>query len=320
MTRIVKTIVTDSPDEAAWFVRAGDVAAFPTETVYGLGADAVDADAIRKVFEAKDRPSDNPLIVHVTDAAQVELVVDHISGPALRLMRRFFPGPLTLVLPKSDRIPSIVTAGLDTVGVRMPQHPVAHAFLEACGRPVAAPSANRSGRPSPTTWRAVLEDLDDRIPCVLKGGRSSVGLESTVVDCTADRPVVLRAGAVSVDALRDVVPNIRDPDLHDDAEARSPGMRHRHYAPTARVVLVPHAPPLPEGRAAFIGIDTPSSPDAFRILEVASSLEAYAYELVSFMRRCDADGVDVIYCQTVGPSGLGLAIMDRLRRAADTFR
>lgn len=311
----MRTIVTDSPEEAAAFIRSGDLAAFPTETVYGLGADAFDAEAVRKVFEAKRRPADNPLIVHVAEAAQVDLIVACIPDLARTLMAHFFPGALTLVLPRSDRIPDVVTAGLDTVGVRMPRHPVAGAFLEACDRPVAAPSANRSGRPSPTSWKAVLEDLDGLIPCVLKGGRSTVGLESTVVDCTTAVPTVLRAGAVSVDALRELVPGIDGP--RREAVARSPGMRHRHYAPDADVVLVRRAPANPTSRSAFIGLDEPPSRSAFDVLCIASSPEGYAHELFDFMRRCDAEDVEVIYCQEVDAAGIGLAIMDRLRRAAE---
>jgi L-threonylcarbamoyladenylate synthase len=310
----VTTLVTESPEEAASFIRSGGIAAFPTETVYGLGADAFDADAVRKVFEAKGRPADNPLIVHVADAEQIDLVVDTLPGSARALMEHFFPGALTLVLPKSNRIPAIVTAGLQTVGVRMPGLPRTLAFLGACGRPVAAPSANRSGRPSPTTWEAVLDDLDGRIPCVLRGERSRVGLESTVVDCSTGTPVILRAGAISVDLLRGVVSTIEGP--RSDTIARSPGMRHRHYAPQAHVVLVRRAPALPSGRPAYIGLEPPLLPDAYRILKTPATKEAYAYELFDFMRRCDAEHVDVIYCQEVDAEGVGLAIMDRLRRAA----
>ena len=162
------THLTESPEDAAAYIRRGQTVAFPTETVYGLGADAFNGDAVQQIFAAKGRPSDNPLIVHIADRAQVDRLAASVPGPARALMDRFFPGPLTLILPRCPDVPSVVTAGLDTVGVRMPDHPVAQRFLAACGTPVAAPSANRSGRPSPTTWQAVRDDLDGRIPCILK--------------------------------------------------------------------------------------------------------------------------------------------------------
>ncbi|MEX2400813.1 MAG: L-threonylcarbamoyladenylate synthase [Rhodothermales bacterium] len=313
----MKTIVTDSPADAAAFLRAGEVVAFPTETVYGLGADAVNPLAVEKIFTAKGRPSDNPLIVHVATHAQIHDVASFVPASARKLIDAFFPGPLTLVLPKSERIPDVVTAGLSTVGVRMPRHPICHEFLEACGRPVAAPSANRSGRPSSTTHEAVLQDLDGRIRCVLRGGRSPVGLESTVVDCTSDPVVVLRTGAVSAADLAEVV-SLSHLRTSDNAVlARSPGTRHRHYAPRGRVVLVDAPPTKFAGPAAYIGLDAPSNAGTFRIAEIAPSLEAYAHEIFDFMRRCDEIGVEVIYCQRVAPQGLGAAIMDRIRRAAD---
>ncbi len=317
------TIVTDSPEEAASFVAAGETAAFPTETVYGLGADAFNAGSVRKVFEAKGRPADNPLIAHVADIDEIDRVADFSSGVARRLAERFFPGPITLVLPKRPDVPLEVTAGLDTIGVRMPRHRAAQAFLRACGGPVAAPSANRSGRPSPTTWQAVLEDLNGRIPCVLRGERPVVGLESTVIDCATDPPRILRVGGVPLEALREALPEIQGPQ-RDSAEApRSPGLRHRHYAPRARLALVEQAPaPPPGSMAGYIGMDAPGrdaqrgSDQHWRLVERVATPEEYARRLFDFMRRCDAAGADVIYCQTVEPTGVGAAIMDRLRRAA----
>ncbi len=320
----MKTFLTDSPEEAASFVLAGETAAFPTETVYGLGADAFNAAAVRKVFEAKGRPEDNPLIAHIAKIREIERVADFSSEVAQRLAERFFPGPLTLVLPKRAEVPLEVTAGLDTIGVRMPKQETARAFLRACGGPVAAPSANRSGRPSPTTWQAVLEDLDGRIPCVLRGEPSVVGLESTVIDCTTDIPRVLRAGGVSLEALREVIPDMQGPQDDPGGIPRSPGLRHRHYAPIARVVLVESLPSSPPGSVAgYIGMDaageyTQSDSDKdWRLVERVATPEAYANRLFDFMRRCDAAGVDTIYCQRVEPAGIGAAIMDRLQRAAN---
>ena len=176
----VKTLVTNSPTEAAEFVKNGGIVAFPTETVYGLGANVFDARAVAKIFEAKRRPADNPLIAHVASEEQIRELVSDIGRNARKFIDRFFPGALTLVLPKSDRVPMIATAGLDTIGVRMPRHELARRFLEACEVPVVAPSANLSGKPSPTTWQAVLEDLDGRIDCILQGEATEIGLESTV--------------------------------------------------------------------------------------------------------------------------------------------
>lgn len=318
----MNTLHTTSPGEAAAFIRRGQTCAFPTETVYGLGADAFCEAAVQAIFEAKGRPADNPLIVHVADADQVARVARRVPDAARRLMERFFPGPLTLVLPRHPDLPLAVTAGLDTVGVRQPRHPVTQAFLAACGTPVAAPSANRSGRPSPTSWQAVLADLDGRIPCLLQGGRTEAGLESTVVDATSNAPVVLRAGVVTLEQLRAVCPAARFADDEDDADhelpPRSPGTRYRHYAPQARVRLVdgPDEAPPDDGPAAYIGLTPPARPDAFRRVQVCADEAAYARELFHFFRASDAAGCAVIYAERVSPRGLGRALMDRLQRAA----
>ena len=321
----MKTIVTDSPEEAASFIRSGETAAFPTETVYGLGADAFNATAVRKIFEAKGRPADNPLIAHIADIREVDRVADFSSKTARRLAERFFPGPLTLVLPKRTEVPPVVTAGLDTIAVRVPEHEAAQAFLRACACTVAAPSANRSGRPSPTTWQAVLEDFDGRIPCVLRGEPSVVGLESTVIDCTTDIPRVLRAGGVTLEALREVVPDMQGPQDTTGGVPRSPGIRHRHYAPAARVVLVDKVALYrpPQEIAGYIGMEAPGE-DAQNDSRWVLAPRGTGYHtrsvctsrLFDFMRRCDAAGVETIYCQTVDPTGIGAAIMDRLQRAA----
>ncbi|MFP4227534.1 MAG: L-threonylcarbamoyladenylate synthase [Salinivenus sp.] len=311
------TVLTTSPEEAARFIREGELSAFPTETVYGLGADALRATAVQKIFEAKGRPSDNPLIVHVVADHQVDHLAASIPDAGRRLMEAFWPGPLTVILPKSDAVPSVVTANLSTVGLRWPRHPVAQAFLTACRTPVAAPSANRSGRPSPTTWQAVHHDLDGRIACILKGGRTEAGVESTVVDCTGTPPTVLRPGAIPVEALRDRIGQVRTGDSDSAEGARSPGTRHRHYAPRASVVCVSSPTEAAPGpRAAYIGREAPPDPEGFARVRVAETLEAYAEALFHFFRQADADGVEVIYAQTVAERGLGRALNDRLRRAA----
>ncbi len=314
---IVKTTLTSSPDEAATYVRAGECAVFPTETVYGLGADAMSEAAVAKIFEAKGRPSDNPLIVHLADRSEVDEVATGVSLIAEALLDAFTPGPLTLVLPKSPAVPKIVTAGLDTVGVRIPSLPVARQFLSACGVPVAAPSANRSGRPSPTTWRAAYEDLVGRVPCILRGGRTDAGLESTVVDVTTDVPTVLRPGAVSLEAIREVVPNAEWVDAVEKVP-KSPGQKHRHYAPDARVLLVDRPQEAEPGAIhAYIGLDAPAVPAAFARVFVAEDVASYAHELFHFLRDCDAQGCRTVFAQRVGPKGMGRALMDRLTRAAE---
>lgn len=314
----MKTIVTGSAVEAASFLRAGQLAAFPTETVYGLGANAFDRESVAKIFVAKDRPPDNPLIVHVGSKADVRRVAREVSPVAERLIDAFFPGPLTIVLPRDERIPDIVTAGLDTVGVRMPRHTLALELLAAAGVPLCAPSANRSGRPSPTTWEAVLEDLDGRIACVLKGEATEIGIESTVVDATGAEIVVLRAGGLGTEELSSIAP-VRF--ATDEGEAggvpMSPGTKYRHYAPTARVVAIVDAREAKAGAdAAFVGLHAPEEPGAFALCRVLADPQAYARELFAFFRECDACGVGVVYAELPAPVGIGAALRDRIVRAS----
>ena len=313
----MKTVLTSSPDEAAAFIRRGQLAAFPTETVYGLGVDALNGPAARGVYEVKGRPFDNPMIVHLADASEVGSIVRSIPAHAVELVKSFFPGPLTIVLEKAEQIPKEVTGGLETVGVRVPSHPVAHQFLAACGRPVAAPSANTSGKPSPTSWRDVAEDLDGLIACILRGDRSRVGLESTVVDCTGKIPVVLRVGAVSLQALRSVVPATQPPSAAGPLERRSPGLRYRHYAPRARVRVYDSTAAFDTHSKAYIGTSPISEHTAFDKVVLCESLDQYAHELYQFFRACDRDGIEVIYCETPAPSGIGSALLDRILRASE---
>lgn len=315
---MMKTLLTESPEAAAQFIRAGEVVAFPTETVYGLGANVFDESAIQKIFQAKGRPIDNPLIVHIAELSQLDEVVGNVGAVARRLIAKFFPGPLTVILPRHSNISQLVTAGLDTVGVRMPGHSLAREFLACCKTPVAAPSANLSGKPSPTTWEAVAADLEGRISCILKGNPTEVGLESTVVDCTHDAPVVLRAGAVTLEQLQELIPATRLADKNEVAVPRSPGMKYRHYAPQAKVSLVARpAEASPAMDAAFIGCEIHPQASMFGLHEVCSDVEDYARVLFHFFRQCDAVGIRRIYCQAVSDTGLGLALMDRIRRATE---
>lgn len=308
-----QTLLTTSVYHAASFISVGGIVAFPTETVYGLGANIFDERAIAKIFEAKQRPADNPLIAHVSETKQISEIVASIPAIAAKLIDAFFPGPLTIVLNKSERVPTIATAGLNTLGVRMPGNPIAAAFIEACGTPLVAPSANLSGRPSPTTWQAVFDDLDGRIDCILQGEPTDIGLESTVVDCTGEEPVVLRTGAFSIENLQKVAPSVRLLEPSETSEARSPGMRHKHYAPSARVVIVESDAEIKDSTAAYIGISTPNP--KFQMARICSSLEDYAKSLFAFFRECDHAGIKTIYCERVEETGIGAALMDRLRRA-----
>lgn len=311
----MRTTLTTSPAKAAEFVRRG-IVAFPTETVYGLGASVFNEAAIAKIFEAKKRPADNPLIAHIASLEQIEELATEITESAERLIDVFFPGPLTVVLKKSERVPDVATAGLDTIGIRMPRNELAQEFLKACGVPVVAPSANLSGRPSPTTWQAVYEDLNGRIDCILQGEPTEIGMESTVVDCTAVPPRVLRPGAVTIEDLRSVVPSIGAEPVDDVGEVRSPGMLHRHYSPRAQVVLLKQDDAMPDLKSSgYIGLSKP--PMTARLEKVCMDVDEYARSIFQFFRECDRLGIHYIYCETVSETGIGAALMDRLRRAAE---
>ena len=265
-TRIIK-IDTTAPDwdkqldDTAEILRSGGLVAFPTETVYGLGANALDAEAVEAIYRAKGRPSDNPLIVHIADTATVKDLADSVPETAQILMDAFWPGPLTLVLPRSSKVSDIITAGLDTVAVRMPSHPIASALIKKAGVPVAAPSANSSGRPSPTLARHVIEDLMGKVDVIIDGGNAEVGVESTVLDITVTPPVILRPGGVTLEQLRcvlgdvvgDQAPGTADitdmtymtytADMTDmPGTPKSPGMKYRHYSPRATLLLLQGEP------------------------------------------------------------------------------
>ena len=330
-TRRFTTLVTEDVSIAAAFVREGECVAFPTETVYGLGADATLPGAVARIFEAKGRPGDNPLIVHVADVSLVETVASNVPRVAQLILDRFAPGPVTVILPRGERIAPQVSAGRDTVGIRIPAHATARAFLLACGVPVAAPSANRSGRPSPTTWQAVQTDLDGRIPCILKGSRARVGLESTVVDCTGSIPLVLRAGAITLEALRAVAPGVRMAGADDPAAAHSPGTRHPHYAPHAEVRIVDRAVEAraleawiveravaPPTGLAWIGLG--SAPAGYDMVSEHADVASYAHALFDFFRRCDEAEMTRIDCRPVPRRGLGRALMDRIERGQQAPR
>lgn len=319
--------------EAAQLLLDEQVVAFPTETVYGLGADATNKQAVQRIFEAKGRPSDNPLIVHVSDRAQVESLTTEIPPVAAELMDAFWPGPLTLIFHSNGAAAENVTAGLGTVAVRMPDHPLALALLKAADKPLAAPSANRSGRPSPTTASHVYQDLDGRIAGILDGGSTGVGLESTVLDITADIPVILRPGGVTKEDLETVLPRVVvDPALAGGTEEapKSPGMKYKHYAPEAPLWLV-------EGKDSFfaetlaackargerVGIiasrELADAIDHDRIIRCGSRrhLSEVAESLYGALRAFKEADVDVILCESFPETGVGAAVMNRLNKAAE---
>ena len=311
---------------AAALLRAGELVAFPTETVYGLGADALNAEASARIFAAKGRPADNPLIAHIAgESGLAGLIALEPCACARALMRAFWPGPMTLIFPKSPRVPREVTAGLDTVAVRMPSHPVARALISAAQTPIAAPSANRSGRPSPTTAAHVLEDMEGRIPLILDGGPCEVGLESTVVDVTGARPRILRPGGVTLEMLEGVVGDV-DVDegvlhqLQAGSQARSPGMKYKHYAPKGEVTIVTGPRAAQEiarlydaaaGRAAILAFSQ-ADYGARRVYRLKNA----PGELFAALRQLDEDGMETIYAEDVPTTGVGLAVMNRLMRAA----
>ncbi len=335
--------------QAAEILRAGGTVAFPTETVYGLGANALNADSVAKIFTAKQRPSWDPLIVHIFDVEMLVHVVAKISPIAQRLMDAFWPGPLTLLLPRNAAIPLIVTAGRDLVGVRMPAHPVAQALLAACGLPIAAPSANRFGHISPTTAAHVLDDLNGRIDMVLDGGPTAHGVESTVLEVRGSGAVVYRAGAISIEALQSLLGSVvmYQPQLTTTPPASlpSPGVGIRHYAPHARLVLVDgvglnsslndvererawlravsQAVKQAQDAGARCGVLLPTQwplPDGFSGLRFDwggwSHPEALAQRLYAGLRALDAMGAAVIVCPLPSTEGIGAAICDRLGKAA----
>ena len=233
--------------KAGRLLAGGEVVGIPTETVYGLAANALDADAVLRIFQAKGRPQDNPLIIHISRLDQLQELAAEISPAVYRMAEQFWPGPLTMVVRKKDIVPARTSAGLDTVGIRMPSHPVARAIIDAAGVPLAAPSANTSGKPSPTTARDVLDDMDGKIPAIVDGGSCSVGVESTVVDMTGDYPQILRPGAITEEMIAAAMGEATTDratleGLSDDAKVRSPGMKYRHYAPQAPVILFEGAP------------------------------------------------------------------------------
>lgn len=315
--------------QAAEVLRSGGLVAFPTETVYGLGADASNDDAVRRIFAVKGRPTDHPLIVHLGDATQLDQWAATVPPAARLLADAFWPGPLTMLVEGSPLVSLVVTGGRSSVGLRVPDHPVAQELLRAFGGGIAAPSANRFGRVSPTTAAHVLADLGEEVDLILDGGPCRVGVESTIVDLTGERPVVLRTGGVSLDRLAEVLGHEVEIELSSAPNtrgARAPGMLEAHYAPSARVVVssesdvvdvLVHELGTASGPVGLLaGSALLGLPEDIVELEPAGSADHYASVLYSRLRQADRLGLSVLVCVPPPAVGVGLAVHDRLRRAS----
>ena len=339
-----KTIKVDSKEpnkepikEAANLIKKGKLVAFPTETVYGLGANGLDKEAVAKIFIAKGRPGDNPLILHVASREQVEPLVEFISEEAEKVMKKFWPGPLTIIFKRSSLVPDVITAGLDTVAIRMPNHPIASEFIKASGVPIAAPSANTSGKPSPTEASHVQEDLNGKIDMIINGGSTGIGVESTVLDLSETPPTILRPGGITLEQLKKIIPNVVE-DLsiikdNKDIIPKSPGQKYRHYAPKAdMMVFIGEVSAIidaineyakkyiAEGKSVGI-MATEETKDKYKeglIVSVGSrnNKETIAHNLFSTLRLFDEENVDIILSEGVDLSHIGKAIMNRLKKAS----
>ena len=339
-TKIVKidenNIDQNMINDAGTVIKQGGLVAFPTETVYGLGANALDKIAVEKIFKAKGRPQDNPLIVHVA-SLNIEYLVKEIPDIAKKIMNKYWPGPITLIFNKSDLIPSITSAGLDTVGIRMPSNIIAKKLIEASGTPIAAPSANISGRPSPTEVESCVEDLFGKIDYILGGNKSKVGVESTIVDCTCTPLCILRPGAITVEMLREIDPNIYiDKSImskpKDDFKPKAPGMKYRHYAPKSPVKIISgdlektvakinEIVQTNMGNKKIGIIATDETKGKYPYGTVVSlgnrnKLEDVASNLFEVLRGFDSIDVDLILSEAFEEKGIGVAIMNRLKKSA----
>lgn len=331
-------IDTDVMEQAGKLIAEGELVAFPTETVYGLGGDALDPDASRKIYAAKGRPSDNPLIVHIADFDDMKRVAREVPEQAKKLADAFWPGPLTMIVWKSDAVPEATTGGMQTVAVRMPNHPVALELIRRSGCLIAAPSANTSGRPSPTEAQHVAEDLSGKIAMILDGGSVGIGIESTIIDLTEEKPMILRPGYITPEMLSEVLQEevVIDPGIiaaDDTRKPKAPGMKYKHYAPKAEMIIVDGAQDAvihkineltaakrAEGKkVAVIATDeTKDRYDAQVILSMGKRADedAIAQHLYKILRECDELDVGEIYSECFQTPRIGQAIMNRLLKAA----
>lgn len=310
------TIAATDLRRAASFLRDGRLVAFPTETVYGLGASALDAEAVARIFEAKGRPRTSPLIVHVASEGMLARVVAQWPQAAQQLARTFWPGPLTLVLRKQAGVPDLVTAGLQTVGVRMPAHPVALALIKECDLPLAAPSANRFTQLSPTTAEHVRQSLGDRVDFILDGGPCTVGIESTVLSLATNPPALLRPGGISRAQIEALLGPVEVVTKADDGPHASPGMHAKHYSPRTRLLLSDGGEVPNEGRGAYLQIHQPPQTKPAHIIHMPANSAAYAAELYQTLHDLDAQHFDWIAVEQPPVRPEWEAVLDRLRRAA----
>ena len=341
MNTVIEHIDSENIDEkiiaqAGECIKRGGLVAFPTETVYGLGGDALNPESSAKIYEAKGRPSDNPLIVHIADMEALDRITTYIPETAYELAERFWPGPLTMIFHKSDLVPERTTGGLDTVAVRFPSDTIARRFIEASGGYIAAPSANISGRPSPVTWEHVVGDMKGRIDMILCGDDSEIGLESTIIDLSSDQPAVLRPGFVTIEELRKILPDtVFDPALMDisgQTRPKAPGMKYRHYAPRGDMYIVEGAPEdvvvrinsllSDAGADRRTGVICAESRigdyKADLVLGTGGDNDAVraAHRLYSLLRKMDDENIDLICAEALDGTGLGAAYMNRLTKAA----
>ncbi len=328
-TRIFEN-TTEDLKAAAQLIQNGETVIFPTETVYGLGANALESAAVEKIFKAKGRPSDNPLIVHISKAEDMDTLAEEIPQSAVMIAEKFWPGPLTIILKKKPCVPDTVSAGLDTVGIRLPENEVARNFIAECGVPVAAPSANISGKPSPTSFKHVFEDMDGRVAGIIRGGECKVGVESTVIDLTSENPTVLRPGGVSVEQLREVLGEVLiSSELKKDDIPKAPGMKYKHYSPKAAVYILKGtvenvaqfvAKRCVFAKVAVIAFDEMRGmlPECAEVLSLGSmnSPEDAANRLFDCLRECDRLGVKEVYAPEIPDNGLWRAVKNRLYKAA----
>lgn len=328
-TRLFSTKKEDL-QEAAELIKSGKTVIFPTETVYGLGANAMDDDAVRAIFTAKGRPADNPLIVHLDSFDKVDRYVKEIPVNAKKLAEAYWPGPMTLILPKKECISNVVSAGLDTVGIRIPQSEVARCFLAYCDLPVAAPSANLSGKPSPTTFEHCKDDMMGRVDGIICGEDSLVGVESTVIDACGDIPIILRPGGVTPEMIKsvcgDVIVDKAIDGVAENEKPKSPGMKYRHYAPNAEVILVKAGDFEEMKKLAYevensVLLITEENMAEFEDFETVcigscKEPETIAHNLFRVFRECDKAGYKRIVLEKVAEQEIGLAIMNRAKRAA----
>ena len=322
---------------AGEIIRAGGLVAFPTETVYGLGADALNAEAVASVYAAKGRPSDNPMIVHIADATDLYELIDggaaSLSREASMLITNVWPGPLTMVFKKSKIVPDITTGGLDTVAIRMPSNPTARRLIKLAGRPIAAPSANLSGRPSPTTADDVLEDMDGRIDAVIMGEQCDVGIESTVLDLTDIIPRILRPGAVTKEKLMmllhravlydnsllekpETIADPKDGIADEGFKPKSPGMKYTHYSPKAKVTLIEGSKREFREKAKKLGLEAREKGQSVAILDYDNDPGKAAHKLFAELRELDRQGYDLILIRTIDDDGFGFSVMNRMLKSA----